>query len=86
MSIPKVNSNSILPIAAVVVVFMAIMAYVTYYKNLPVKTSYKKDIIQIQTQSNSNDINSIEKDLMDTNLGSLDSELDEIEKELETAY
>lgn len=86
MSIPNVNKNSILPIAAIVVILMVIMAYVTYYKKLPVKTSYEKEISQIKTQSKSNDINSIEEDLMDTSLGDLDSELDEIEKELETAY
>jgi hypothetical protein len=46
--------------------------------------SYDTEINKIQTQSTSDDVNAIEKDLLDTDFDNLDAEIQEIEKELDS--
>jgi len=55
-------------------------------QNLNKPTGYEVEIKDLQTQSTSDDVNAIERDLLDTDLENLDSELLDIEKELEQAY
>jgi hypothetical protein len=54
--------------------------------NKKVLTEREKEIQEIQTQSNSDEIEAIEKDLNETDLVDIDKELQDIESELNTSY
>lgn len=67
-------------LAAVLVVAMAYMAVKTF-RTSP-KMSYEQEVQMMNTQSDSDTVNSIQKDLMDTDLNNLDKELQDIDSEL----
>lgn len=78
----KISSkNFLLILAAIALVGLGTMAYVVYRQDLSV-TSRDKTTLTLSQQSTSTETESIEKDLEDTDLGSLDQELSEIEQEL----
>ena len=66
------------------IVISVVLVLIQQTLNKP--TGYEVEIKNLQTQSTSDDVNAIEKDLLDTNLENLDSELLDIEKELEQEY
>ncbi len=80
------NKNHIALLAGVLIVAMVIMALVMRRTNVIVFQPYEVEIQQLEEQSTSDEINSIEEDLLNTDLSDLDRELQEIDQELESAY
>ena len=78
------NKNTIIILASLVIVISVVLVLIQQNLNKP--AGYEVEIKDLQTQSTSDDVNAIEKDLLDTNLENLDSELLDIEKELEQEY
>lgn len=75
------NSFTILLILSSVVIVLAIFVYSASSKISPSAT-YEREITRIETTSNSDEVDSIEEDLEQTDIDSLDSELTLIEAEL----
>jgi len=78
------NKNIIIILASLIIVISVVLVLIQQNLNKP--TGYEVEIKDLQTQSTSDDVNAIERDLLDTDLENLDSELLDIEKELEQAY
>lgn len=76
------KNNFILILAAAVIVLIGIFAYFINSSG----SSFKQEIEKLNTQSSSNEVGSIEQDILDTDLSDLDKELSDIEKEIEAAY
>lgn len=76
------KDNFLLILIGAVMVFLGIFAYSLFKSG----NTYKQEIEKLKTQSSSNEIGSIEQDILDTDLLGLDKELSEIEKEIEAAY
>ena len=84
---PKTSKNTTLFFAAIVIVLLGIMAYKTYRGKIAVtpqqkEATYEQEVKMIESQSDSDTVDDIEKDLIDTQLNGLDKELMDIEKEL----
>jgi len=79
------RKNFLLALAALLVVALGFMALTLsgQFKKPKQKSVYDTEIQKIESQSTSDDINSIEKDLKDTDFENLDRELQDIDKELE---
>ena len=79
----KVTKNNFLLILVVAtIIFLGISAY--FFSNSD--TTFRQDIAKLKTQSSSNEVESIEQDILGTDLTDLDKELSDIEKEIEAAY
>lgn len=81
--------NILITLAALLVVAMGYMAIKTYKKPFLQKPmTYEQQVEKIESQSDSDSIESIEKDLNETDLEASDKELMDIETELnaETSY
>lgn len=76
------SKNLLLTLAAILVVGLAIMAYVTY--NMP-RVESDVQTATLMKQSKSDDTDSIEKDLDNTELDDMDQELTDIDKELNSS-
>lgn len=76
------KSNFLLILIAAIITFLSIFAY--FFSNSDL--TFKQEIAKLKTQSSSNEVGSIEKDILDTDLTDLDKELSDIEKEIEAAY
>lgn len=78
------KKNTILTLA-LTVVFFGVIAYLLTTGGLSL-SSFDREINKIKTQSSSDEIEAIEKDLQETDLSDIDKELGDIERELEAAY
>jgi hypothetical protein len=78
------NKNTLIILASLIIVISVVLIYLQRTASKP--KSYASVINQVQTQSESDDVNAIEKDLLDTDFEDLDKELLEIEKELDSQY
>ena len=79
------KKNFIITLAAILVIAMGMMAIVMTIQQLKTAPSaYDASIEKMETQSTSDNLNDIEKDLNETDFSDLDKELDDIEKELES--
>ncbi len=76
------KNNFVLILTVAVIIFLGIFAY--FFSNSDI--SFKQEIAKLKTQSSSNEVGSIEQDILGTDLSNLDKELSEIEKEIEAAY
>lgn len=76
------KNNFVLILTVAVIIFLGIFAYSFYKSDIP----FKREITKLKTQSSSNEVESIEQDILGTDLSDLDKELSEIEKEIEAAY
>jgi len=77
------RKNFMLTIAAILVIAMGYMALKTFRKPAPQPAiTLEQQLQKLETQSNSDSIDSIEKDLQDTELNNLDKELEDIDSEL----
>ena len=82
--VKKQNTLIVLASACIIFIITAVLfIYLNYARDE--SGSYRFDINQMQEQSQSTQIEDIEKDLDDTQLEDLDKELEDIEKELENA-
>ncbi len=77
----KKSNNFLIFLAAFLVIALGVMAYVTY--NTPQVESDIKTVT-LMKQSGSDDVESIEKDLNDTDFEGMDNEIRDIDKELES--
>lgn len=77
------KKNFILILSATLV-FLVIVALWIYLKNPAItkELTYKKEVQDLKTQSTSNTVESIEKDLSETDLSDIDKELTDIDMEL----
>lgn len=80
------NKNFLIILAAVLVVAMGIMALSLYKRPTEQQTAFESQIQEIETQSESDDIEEIEQDLMETDFNDIDKELQDIDRELEQSY
>ena len=71
----------IMVLAAILVVALGVISYVYYSQGVTVGTM-DKVATDLKTQSSSDDAASIESDLKDTEIDSLDSDLNSIEKQI----
>jgi len=92
MAIPETDKKTTLFLAAVVLILLGIMVYVFNRRVfrrqravIPV-SPYQQEIGVIETQSGSDDVQSIEYDLNTTDLNNLDKELTDIQNELNSTY
>ena len=76
------KNNFVLILAAATIIFLGISAY--FLSNSD--ASFKQEIAKLKTQSSSNEVGSIEQDILGTDLSGLDKELSDIEKEINAAY
>ena len=78
--------NFIIFLAGILVVALGLMAMTLVLQNqigTSMPETYQQEIQKVQTQSESDNIDAIEKDLMETDLNDLDKELQDIESELQ---
>lgn len=76
--------NTLIVLAAVLVVTLGLLGYWLYLTNTKAPTtSVSPEIRKIQSQASSDEVDAIEKDLMDTDVEGIDKELSEIEAELQ---
>ena len=83
------RKNFIIFLAAILVVGFAYMALTLAQQSFKTKrtlTVAEKEIQQINEQSTSDELEDIEKDLLETDLIDIDKELQDIERELEAVY
>jgi len=75
------KDNKILILSSILIIVLGVTIYLlgSYY-------TFNREIKTLQTTSGSTEIENIENDLELTNLSNLDSELSDIEKELNAAY
>ena len=76
------KKNFLLILAAGLVVALAIMAMSTRRTVTETASNYDTELTNIQTQSESDELEEIEADLNDTDFESIDNELDSLEREL----
>lgn len=76
------KNNFVLILAAATVIFLSIIAF--FLSNSD--TTFKQEISKLKTQSSGSEIESIEEDVLGTDLSGLDKELSDIEKEIEAVY
>lgn len=83
------RKNFIIFLSAILVVGFAYMALTLTQQSLKTKRTLsvaEKEILQIKEQSTSDELEDIEKDLIETDLIDIDKELQDIERELEAIY
>jgi len=81
------KKNSLIIFTGAMVVTIGFIAMSLVQKPSPAQsTAFDREIKQIETQSDSSELDAIEKDLMETDLEDLDKELESIESELEADY
>ena len=76
------QNNLLLLLGAVALTALAGMGYAIYYQN-QILENLDRQTLMLSKQSSSDSVESIEKDLSDTDLDDLDNELDDIGGELE---
>ena len=81
MPVNKKNSNSMILMLSL---FLFIVLAITLYLTTTYRTElFSREIKQAMTQSDSTEVEDIEKDLLNTDLDGLDKELQDIEEELD---
>lgn len=82
----KAQRNIILILVGAIVIFGSFAYWLSTSDTSTTNVFFQREMTQIQTQSSSDEIEAIEKDLLDTDLSNLDQEINDIEKELNAAY
>lgn len=82
----KKSRNFILVLAIAIGVAISIIFYMRFQQAPTQDILFQKEINEMKDQSSSDEIEDIEKDLEETDLSNIDSELQYIEKELENSY
>jgi len=82
----KNNYTTIIFIGVVVVMFILLGIALANRWNKSSLTSFSYEVQQIKNQSENDSVDSIEKDLMETDLKEVDKELQDIDKEIELSY
>lgn len=76
------KNKLVISLLAILVVVLGLLAVLVSDKNMISPKKYEREMAKVETTSDSDDIDSIEKDLEETNLDNLDSELVDIQSEL----
>jgi len=82
-----IGKNTLIILAGSLIVILGLSGYILYSRNKPQATTTQTQTTDSQSaklgqQSNSDDINSIEKDLNNTDLNNLDKESTSIQTEI----
>lgn len=82
------SKNSLMILAAALVVALGLIGYFLYFQSREISQNQTTDpqSVELEKQSNSDETDSIEKDLNDTNLTNIDKESVSIEQELNSTY
>lgn len=76
------KKKGIIALLAILALVLGIFAYLFSTNTLVSPIKYEKELAKVEQMSDSDDISDIEKDLEETDLDNLDSELSDIETEL----
>lgn len=71
-------------LAIVIIVALAVLAYFVYFVRVSTQEPAEPIVNQLESQRSSDDVSAIEQDLSGTVLEGLNSEVSDIEKELES--
>ena len=84
----KKNKDLLALVIVVAAILLSMLIIVLQNKKPPVEHEniYQEELTKIQTQSESDSIEAIEEDLLNTEISDIDNDLKEIEYELEQAY
>ena len=82
----KDKSNFIIILTVAIVIAIVAIFFVRFKPKDKGQKLIEPDTQRLQTQSSSDEITSIERDLIDTDFSELDKELQDIEYELNQAY
>ena len=81
------RKNFLLALAAILVVAMGYMALALSKQSRKSEpSSFEQEIRRFNSQSSSDDVNDIQKDLSETELDNLDKEVQDIDAELNATY
>ena len=80
------KKNTILILAAILVILLGATAYWLSTSDYGENLVFTRELKQIEKQSSSDEVEAIEKDLLETDLSGIDKELKDIEAELDAAY
>ncbi len=80
------KKNTILILAAILVILLGATAYWLSTNGYGENLVFTRELKQIEKQSSSDEVEAIEKDLLETDLSGIDKELEDIEAELDAAY
>ncbi|MEK7503334.1 MAG: hypothetical protein AAB556_02740 [Patescibacteria group bacterium] len=72
-------------LAIVIIIALGALAYLVYYMRVSVQEPSQPIVNQLESQGTSDEVSVIEQDLSGTALEGLDSEVSDIEKELQSA-
>lgn len=78
------KNKSIISLLAILVLVLGVFAYLLSTKSLVSKDTFDKQVDSVESVSNSDDVEEIEKDLDDTEIEDIDSEMMQIEAELDS--
>lgn len=83
---PMYQKKSKTWLVIVIIIALAVLAYLAYsFRNTLIPSGTESTIGQLESQGASDEVSAIEQDLTGTTLQGLDSEVADIEKELESS-
>ncbi len=80
------KNRGIIAVLSILALFLCLFAYLLASEKLTNPKEYERDIKKVETTSDSDDTDAIEKDLEETDVDSTDSEVIKIESELNSNY
>ena len=91
MKLPKVDLKMLFSLSVVVLVIFSVMIYVNSRKldsipQVSTQTAFDREILSIESQSSSDDLDAIENDLNNSDYSNMNKELDSIEKDISLGY
>ncbi len=76
------KNNSFISLLAILVIVLAFFAYLMASKGLDASKTFEREITKVESVSESNNVEDIEKDLKETDISNIDAELTLIEAEI----
>ena len=80
------KKNFLIFLAAILVVALGYMAVSLSRRPIQPSTNVDPEIQKIETQSSSDEVNTIEEDLQDTDFSGIEADLQNLDKELNTSF
>ncbi|MDP3917737.1 MAG: hypothetical protein Q8Q30_01000 [Candidatus Woesebacteria bacterium] len=76
------KSKLVISLLAILVIVLAVFGYLMSSKELVSPKTFEREITKVETVSELDTVEDIEKDLTETDLTNLDAELDQIEAQI----
>lgn len=76
------KNRGIIALLAILIIVLSFFAYLMSSKNLISPKTFEREITKIETVSEPDTVDAIEKDLKETDITNLDAELDQIEADI----